>query len=436
MDSFQSRLKVKTIKADLQALPRGLDAYDTAYDDAMARIFGQERDYHEAASRILSLVLCATRPLATTELQHALMVEPGDTELDQDNSFEAQDILAVCAGLIAIDESSATIRFVHYTTQEYLQRTRERWLPRAQFEIARTCLDYLSLRDFALLRASDMENQRPIYDKGSPDATCSKFAFASYALSEGLAHLNAAVQSEGSLRDDLLLLPKSPGILFALWKFLEYAHLGAVMGPPPHLYTFVHLVSHLGLASLVSFYIDNGSPADLRDGIDRTPLSYAAEAGRLSVVQLLLEHGAIVDSKDIFGRTPLLYAAIAGHSSVVRSLLDHKSSADSEVPGGWSPLSYAVRRCDEDILQSLLQHGAIVDFKNGSGRTPLSYAAQTGCLSIVQLLLSKGADPMMMDHENVSPVWYALGSNHIDVFRLLRSATMKPIDDFTLAVTP
>ena len=111
MDSFQTRLKVKTIRADLLALPKGLDAYDTAYDDAMTRIFGQERDYQESAEKILSLILCAQRPLTSRELQHALMIETGDTELDLDNSLDSETMLSVCAGLITIDESSDTIRF-------------------------------------------------------------------------------------------------------------------------------------------------------------------------------------------------------------------------------------------------------------------------------------------------------------------------------------
>ena len=38
MNSFQEKLKVKAIKTTLQALPKGLDAYDKAYDDAMTRI--------------------------------------------------------------------------------------------------------------------------------------------------------------------------------------------------------------------------------------------------------------------------------------------------------------------------------------------------------------------------------------------------------------
>lgn len=407
MDSFQTRLKVKTIKADLQALPKGLDAYDTAYDDAMARIFGQEKEHRELAGRVLALVLCATRPLATPELQHALMVEPGDSELDQDNNFEAQDLLAVCAGLITIDENSKTIRFVHYTTQEYLQRKRDRWLPRAQFEMARTCLDYLSLQDFALPRTGDIAELRSMHE--------GKFFFATYTLRNGLTHLNAVLPAESSLNDDLISLLNGPGLPSAIWSHNNNTNLSTV----PHLSTVVHLISHLGLEDLAEFCIANGFSYDSRDESGRTPLSYAAEAGKLSVMQLLIKHGAAVDTEDLFERTPLLYSAMAGHESAAALLLDHDALVSSAKSQGQKSLVYAAQNHNWATVRLLIEHGAAVDPISPYGRTPLSYAAHKGPLSIVRLLISKGADPMRIDRNNQTPAWYALVSNKIETFRYL-----------------
>lgn len=122
MDSFQIRLTVKRIKEDLQSLPTGLDAYDVAYRDAMERIYGQEEESRECARITPSLVFCAARPLGVKELQHALAVQEKDDEIDTDNVLVIEDICSVCAGLITLDETTHTVRFVHYTTQEYLDR--------------------------------------------------------------------------------------------------------------------------------------------------------------------------------------------------------------------------------------------------------------------------------------------------------------------------
>lgn len=191
MDSFQVKLKVRTIRLDLQNLPKGVDAYDVAYEDAMTRIFGQEADSQEVAQKIMSLVLSARRPLRTIELQHALMVETGDTELDEENRLEAEIILSVCAGLITIDESSKTIRFVHYSTQEYLQRMQERWLPQADLQIARVCLDYLMLRAFHSTTLDGSEED---------DMSFEEYSFRYYAMVDGPFHWNALVRAEPSLQ--------------------------------------------------------------------------------------------------------------------------------------------------------------------------------------------------------------------------------------------
>jgi hypothetical protein len=63
----------------------------------------------------------AKRLLTTRELCDALAIESGDTALNNDNIFDVEDILAVCAGLITVDQESSVIRLVHYTTQEYFE---------------------------------------------------------------------------------------------------------------------------------------------------------------------------------------------------------------------------------------------------------------------------------------------------------------------------
>ncbi|KAF3809380.1 hypothetical protein GCG54_00011579 [Colletotrichum gloeosporioides] len=132
LDSLQGKRSAKQIKDALSKLARGSAAYDVAYDEAMERIEGQLGDQETLAKDALSWIVCARRPLKTLELQHALAVESGTTELDKDNITELEDVVSVCAGLVTIDEESRIIRLVHYTTQEYFERTAERWLPDAQ----------------------------------------------------------------------------------------------------------------------------------------------------------------------------------------------------------------------------------------------------------------------------------------------------------------
>src|SRR5437588_6524230 len=141
-------MTAKAIRAALRKLPTGSEAYDDAYGEAMERITGQDSGGSEFAVRVLQWVAFTMRPLTTTELKHALAVETGEREIDEDNLPEIEDMVSVCAGLATVDEESGTIRLVHYTTQEYFERTRMKWFPVAQRDIAMTCVTYLCFDTF------------------------------------------------------------------------------------------------------------------------------------------------------------------------------------------------------------------------------------------------------------------------------------------------
>ena len=77
--------------------------------------------------------------------------------LNNDNIYDTEDIISVCAGLVTVDEESNIIRLVHYTTQEYFERVRLEWNPGAQEEIAVACLTYLSFDTFRSGSCADDE---------------------------------------------------------------------------------------------------------------------------------------------------------------------------------------------------------------------------------------------------------------------------------------
>ncbi|KAF2679335.1 hypothetical protein K458DRAFT_347022, partial [Lentithecium fluviatile CBS 122367] len=135
-DSLLDKRTVKEVKSTLARLSKGSAALTDAYDEAIQRI------------EVLLWITYARRPLTTAELCCALAVEPDEAELDPENIPEVEDLLSVCAGLVVVDQESALIRLVHYTTQEYFERIRDTWDPGAQLYIAVTCLTYLSFDMF------------------------------------------------------------------------------------------------------------------------------------------------------------------------------------------------------------------------------------------------------------------------------------------------
>ncbi|KAH7304497.1 ankyrin repeat protein, partial [Rhexocercosporidium sp. MPI-PUGE-AT-0058] len=141
MDSLGRQHTRKGVKRALQSLP---EEFDETYEEAMKRIESQDSQKTSLAKQILSWICYSIRPMTVMELRHALAVELGDTDMDEEALPDGEDLGSVCAGLVTIDRDSNVIRFVHYTTQQHFVDL----FPRAHAEIAKTCLTYLSFDRF------------------------------------------------------------------------------------------------------------------------------------------------------------------------------------------------------------------------------------------------------------------------------------------------
>jgi len=114
----------------------------------MERIKGQVADQGELAKQVLAWITCAMRPLTTVEFQHALAVEVGEPVLDEENLPQIEDMVSVFAGLVTVNEGSNIIRLIHYTAQEYFERTRKQLFQNVETHITTTCVTYLSVSVF------------------------------------------------------------------------------------------------------------------------------------------------------------------------------------------------------------------------------------------------------------------------------------------------
>ncbi|KAH8656458.1 hypothetical protein BGZ61DRAFT_283976, partial [Ilyonectria robusta] len=143
LDSLADKLSVTTLRNELAALPTGSSAYDKAYLAAMERIERKCPDHRVLAKDVLAWLTFAKRQLQVAELRAAVVVQETDSNLDEESLVDIEDMVSVCAGLVTVDERSQTVSLIHYTTQEYLERTRANWRPDADAAIATSCLTYL-----------------------------------------------------------------------------------------------------------------------------------------------------------------------------------------------------------------------------------------------------------------------------------------------------
>src|ERR1700722_12363509 len=301
MDSLTNQMSRGQIKRALQGLTRGINGLDATYEEAMARIEGQEREIRELAKQVLSWITCAKRPLTTLELQHALAVEIGQSRFDEDFLPDIEVMVSVCAGLVTIDAETAIIRLAHYTMQDYFERTQMSWFPDAQRDIAATCVTYLSFDIFATgFCPTDEEFEvrllsYPLYD---------------YAARNWGNHARAASREVENLI--LGLLESEAKVSAVNQAMLASRSCSGYSQRAPRQTTGVHLAAYFGLTGVTMALLRSMHDPDVKDTYDRTPLSWAAEKGHEAVVKLLLDHGADVQSKDKSGRVPLSWAIEKG----------------------------------------------------------------------------------------------------------------------------
>ncbi|KAL6886897.1 hypothetical protein GGI43DRAFT_431693 [Trichoderma evansii] len=313
-------------------------ALSQVYDPLMKRIVRQTTGIRDLAMNTLSWVTCANRILTASELQHALAVRIGESELDQEDILEMEDVISACAGLVTIVESSNDICFAHNSAKAYFERARQTWFPDAETKIADICVTYLSFRIFDIgCCGTDREFEgrlqlNKLYD---------------YAAHNWGHHTRNAVISMPDVVEFLNSEGKVEASIQALMVVKPYSEESGYSQKYPKQMSGLHLAAYFGIDSVIRHLLENLSP-NSRDSYNRTPLSWAAKNGHKAVVKLLLSTAVVklllstgqveVDSKDDLDRTPLWWATENSHDAVCKLLLA-TGQAGIKPMGGTSQLS-------------------------------------------------------------------------------------------------
>ncbi|KAL6696391.1 ankyrin repeat-containing domain protein [Trichoderma pleuroticola] len=422
IDTIMSQPTRGEIKEVLQKLGRGVEGLHEIYKQAMERIEGHTDAIRSLAKRILIWITHAKRPLSITEMQHALAVREHMTAFDTDYMPDAKDLKSVCAGLVTIDEESGIIRLVHYTAQEFFQKTQEKWFPEAGASITKTCVTYLSFNTFdnGICQTDEEFRQRlrsnPLYHYAAQNWG-HHAREASTIGQEVMDFLERKAKVEAS--SQVLMLTRSREFTGNSQQLLRKV-------------TGLHLVAFFGVERAVDYLLQKGYNPDLKDTDGRTPLSWAAENGSIAVAaKLLATRLADADSRDEWNNTPLFYAVANNHRGVVKLLLESGVNVDLESDVYMcTPLLLAATNGNIAIAKMLIEKGAMVGLKNRVGMTPLAFAAESGHEGVVQLLLDNGADLEGRDDSGQTPLALATENGHEAIVQLLlgKGASMRAQD--------
>jgi ankyrin repeat protein len=423
LDSLLGKRSPKAVRVALDKLPTGTDAYDSAYDSAMERIEGQMAEQTELAKQALAFLTCAREPLSTLELQEAMGVEVGELELDPDNYPDIEDILASCLGLVTIDDDGDIIRLVHYTTQEYLERTLDRWFPGAEAMIADVCISYLCLNRYTYPAQLDSTEDSAWY---------------AYAARNWGHHARRAPSSLERVVDFLtqeIALEYSSFYADHYWRPVDSVFKSFSENNEPWT-TGLHLAAEFNLKNAIVALLQRGFDPGRRDLYGRTPLLVAAETGSKAAVEQLLKHGSSMEERTDErhhhspGCTALHIAAKNGHVAIVRLLLDRGAVINLQSLYHDTPISSAVELGQAEVVQVLLDAGADRTFHNtGSldSTTLMSIAVLNENIKMVQFLIAAGVDVNERDESlHATALWDAACLQSVDCVRVLLEAGADP----------
>src|ERR1700753_279501 len=146
------RRSIRKRREALENLPKGLAA---SFTNTIDRIRQSGDHTSDLGMKVLMWLHIAYRPLTVQELQVALAVEPGDQELAMDNIMLPQRLLDCCLGLVVIDAKTDTVRFVHYTLEEYFKKNSSIYFINPYQTAAMTCLSYLNFPELSDYTVTD-----------------------------------------------------------------------------------------------------------------------------------------------------------------------------------------------------------------------------------------------------------------------------------------
>ncbi|KAF6219464.1 hypothetical protein HO133_003931 [Letharia lupina] len=458
MDSLKDKTSSKLIKKALEILPKGSNALDLAYDGAMQRIENQMEGFRLLAKQLLGWLTYSERLMTVKEVQHALAIEPGTREFDEDNLGDIEEVLGFCAGLIIVDEETQIIRLVHYTTQEYFRRNGDRVLACAKQDIAISCLTYLLYENFKDgwanevrqkefaegNRAEDTLRNRD-EDEGEEDwdfpcgrsvkARLQKYPFLEYAARYWATHARLCKQQNVKIlmmsfaKDDHRVSSASQVLLVLDGRYSIFLDMNGTMSRSP--LSAMHIIAYFGYAEMISQLLNHGFEADAKDHFRRTPLWWAASQGHHGVVELLLSQSHVnVNNRGLFtmfGRlfytaTPLGIAAQAGKDETVKLLIE-REDVDVNLPGPFdsSPLSSAAKEGHSTVVELLLtRRDIVIDSGDDAGQTPLWLAAAFGRADVVtQLLKHENVQINSKDHFGDTPLTLAASFGQQGIVEIL-----------------
>jgi hypothetical protein len=337
MDNLGTKPHTLAIREALRTIPRKIQ--DT-YDLVMQRIRDQNEDDANLAMRTLSWLTYTLEPLTIEELQHALTVDLRSGSVEPDSLVERDDIISVCGGIVTLEEESQLIRFIHYTTQEYLEGVRGNIFPKAQLEITEACMAYLS-QD----KVVEQQSQLP---------------FFSYAVRNWGFHAGKDVQK--TRREQIIAFIERERSTLSLGAKRHCQKNSKLNLRVPDLPS-VHIATYFNLDQILQQLLENRHNSKVVDKCGRTILHDAATFRNWDCLKMLWDAESDRETQLLQLWTTLHISAINGMPELAKFVFIHEPGLSKQIDPiatinrGWTVMHEAASRNHKAVVEILYEEG-------------------------------------------------------------------------------
>lgn len=409
--------------------------YDDFYTRAMQRIQARQSGTTINAALItICWLFFAKRTLRQKELLHAL-ASSGSNPQAEKRLPTVPHVLSMCAGLVVVDEIHDTVSLFHKTLYDFLEKKHAEFLPLGDQTVGTTCVQYLTLDDFA-------DGPRILPGPESLHFACQPPDRARYAYGDLLVHYPLYEYAQRHWHDHIRESNLETADIVT--NFLAdsnklSASCQTLESLKPRT-TALHIAVQFPLDRSLERQLELYQPApNVKDSFGRSPLSYAAELNNVAAIEKLINAGATLDFEDAcdthawvkpVAHTPLAWAAFKGHLLACETLLKYGAGVNYRDSRGASALSYAAEGGSEAVALFLLRNGGLVDPLDFAKQTPLGWACAAGSGEVASLLLDRGANINQVDQRGITPLLAAVraGSEPLISLLVARGADVNSVD--------
>ena len=177
---------------------------------------------------------------------------------------------------------------------------------------------------------------------------------------------------------------------------------------------------------IIKLLIDKEARIDIVDNEERSILYITIKYGYVDIIKYLLEKNKdniginILDIKDRMQKIPLTYAIQSKNINIIKLLLESGSNSNIYDNKGYNSLHHSIFTRNLDITNLIIKYIGNINARCNTGESALHISCNLKLLEISKLLIDNGINVNIVDtvHE-FTPIHYIATTNQIELFKYI-----------------